>query len=766
MNLDCETDGRSTVRAPTLPAVACAAFFCASQVFSAEAQTGNVQSGTPTDEIPEIVVTATLRAENLRDIPASITAITGAELERRNVQNIEDIAKLTPGVTFTQPADGALRISMRGISADPNTNPTTGVLFGDVSFTDGYLPRVTLNPNPFDLKDVEVLKGPQGTLYGAGSLNGAIRYVPEEPRFGQWETKYFAQYMGMSGDSNGQSVGGAFNVPFGDVLALRVVAVERKDPGYVDNRLTGQNNINSLDQDSVRAILAFRPVENFQATLTYAWQQLQIDDAATTDNRDGSLTVSNHPRSSPSEQKYSFIELKTLWDLDWATFVFEGAYIRKSYWDYVDASSRANEPPPAPQLPVEAHPDNGNSRTVSEELRLTSNDAPGNIWKWVTGAYASRESTAFSLRDIWGSPNVSPFTTAAIQDPNYAPIPLGSLWALTGQPDILDLDTDVIVKELAWFGNIAWRFAPNWDLSAGGRFYRTSSGGTSTKTGLLVGLLGFPNAKQTINDTIVEQGFDPKASLTWHATDNIMTYAAISKGFRVGGVQPYFTSPGSTIPAPNTFKSDSLWNYEIGTRTQWLQNTLHIDVTAFYERWKDPQVFVLPPGQLIPYLDNVGGVNSEGGDVALQYLLPIPGLSFKASAAYTHAVTTQALLLSNGTTAPSGSDWPATPKWQTSATLAYERNVGQWNLGSFLTHSYISRSIYALSQPDAIYGYYTLDAQLSVGNQSIKWLPDVSFIVNNLSDQRGITNAFSGTRYNDVTYIPPRTFFVRVSGHF
>ncbi len=776
MNLQYGIDSRSAGRAVILAFIGCAVFSSVPRADAADSETSEAQGtaipsvtnsgGTFPNQLTEIIVTATKRTEKVREIPGSVTALTGEELESRGAQSIEDIAKLTPGVNFTQPTDGALRITIRGIAADPNTNPTTGVLFGDVSFTDAYLPRVTLDPNPFDLQDVEVLKGPQGSLYGAGSLNGAIRYVPESPKFGAWEAKYFGQYVGMRGDATGQSAGGALNIPFGDVLALRIVGVERKDPGYVDNLITHRNNINGLDQDSARAILAYRPVQNFEATVTYAWQKTNLDDQPTTDNREGFLSAANRPRPGPSEQTYSFGELKLQATLEWATLVFESAYIAKNFTDYVDASSRANNPPPAPQPAVEAHPDSGHSRTASQELRLTSNDAPGDHWKWVTGLFASRETTEFNLRDIWGDPNTSPLTTAIVQNPNYAPIPLGSIWLLENQPDILDLNTNVIVKELAWFGDVTRRFGHDLDLSLGGRLYRTSSGGTSIKTGLLVGLLGFANGEQLINDTIVERGFNPKASLTWHASDNIMTYAAIAKGFRAGGVQPYFTSPGSTIPAPNTFKSDTIWNYEIGTRTQWLENSLRLDFAAFLERWKDPQVFVLPPGQLIPYLDNVGGVKSNGAELVLQYLLPIPGLSLRASAAYTHATTTQALLLSNGSTAPSGSPWPAAPKWQTSTTLAYRRNWGQWNVGTFLTQSYISPSIYALSQPEAIYGYYTLDAQISLGNPSLKWFPDTTLTVNNASDQRGITNAFSGTHYNDVTYIPPRSVVFRVSGHF
>jgi outer membrane receptor protein involved in Fe transport len=724
-------------------------------------------SAAPTDgQLQEVVVTATKRAEGARTIPGSVAAITGGELEKRGAQDIADIAKLVPGVNLTQPADGALRVSIRGISAEPNTNPTTGILFEDISFSDAYLPRVTLDPSPFDLKNVEILKGPQGTLFGAESLNGAIRYEPEQPRYGKWEGKYFGQYEGIGDGANGQNAGAAVNVPLGDRLALRLVGVERSDPGYVDNLVTGKKNINGLDQTSARAILGFEPTEEFTAKLTYAWQKTNLLDLPTTDNRSGNLSAANRPRSSPSEQAYNFALLDMRYEFSWATFVSQSAYIGKTFSDYVDASSRANSPPPAPQLPVEAHPDAGRSHAVSQEFRLVSADAANNPWQWVTGFYASRQSIVYALRDVWGDPSVSPATTAAIQTPNYAPIPLGALWLASGEPDVLDLNTDATVKEIAAFGDLTRHLGKDWDISLGGRLYRTSSGGESVKTGLLVGLLGFPNSTQTIDDEIVARGFNPKGSITWRPSGNVMTYATISKGFRVGGVQPYFTSPGATMPAPNTFKSDTIWNYEVGTRTQWLHNTLHADFNAFLERWKDPQVFVLPQGQVIPYLDNVGGVRSRGVEGSLQYLFPVPGLSLNVAAAYTYADATQALLLSDGSTAPAGSQWPVAPKWQTTTTLTYTRPVGEWQLSGMLTHDYISTAIYAISQPEQIYGYQTLDAQLGVASRQRKWLPEMALLVNNVSNERGITNAFSGTHYNDVTYIQPRTFIVRLSGRF
>jgi outer membrane receptor protein involved in Fe transport len=268
-----------------------------------------------------------------------------------------------------------------------------------------------------------------------------------------------------------------------------------------------------------------------------------------------------------------------------------------------------------------------------------------------------------------------------------------------------------------------------------------------------------------LSQEVRENGFSPKASLLWHATDNVVGYAAISRGFRIGGIQPYFSTPGAPTTAPETFKSDSIWNYELGARTDWLDKTLRFDLTGFYERWKDPQTLVFAPGQLLPYLDNVGGVTSKGAEGMLQYLFPLQGLSLSASATYTHAATTESLV-ANGQVIPAGFAWPLSPKWQTATALAYQHDAGQWTFGGSVTHAFIGKAIYGLSQPDSVFGYQQWDVQFNLASLQAAWLPGVTFTVNNLGDVRGVSNAFHDVTYNDVTYIQPRSYVLRLSGKF
>jgi iron complex outermembrane receptor protein len=712
------------------------------------------------EQIEEVIVTATKRETSLREIPASVAAIGGAELEQRGAQGLEDIVRLVPGVNLTTPSDGATRVTIRGIAAEANTNPTAGILFGNVSFSDAFLPRVTLDPNPFDLKSVEVLKGPQGTLFGAGALNGAIRYVPEGPQFGVQETKYFAQYITLDHGAGGPAYGAALNLPIGDgeQFALRLVGFDREAPGWVDNKQTGRSDVNRIDQSGARGILGWRPSQPWDISLMVAWQQTDARDLPVTDNDGGDLSVSNKPRSSPSHRAYDLASLSVRYDLDAASFVSESAYTNKWAHNQVDASSRLL---PGGPLPILAQNDDSHSGTWSQELRLVSRDAPESKWRWVAGVFASHQDIGYTLAAPIGDASIPLETTTAILNAGGG---LGDIWLALGQPNYLNLATDVVVKELAAFGDLTRRLG-DLELSVGGRLYQTTSGGVAQQNGLLLALTG-GGAEHRIDEQMKESGFNPKLSLLWHASDNVIEYAAISRGFRVGGVQPGFSTALAAAPAPDSFKSDSIWNYEIGTRTQWLDQRLRFDLTAFLEEWKDPQTLEFDPSGLITYIDNIGGVESRGLEAALQALLPIRGLSFTATVAYTDARTTEVFNAANGQRIEPGSRWPLSPKWQTAETLAYARDLARWTLGGSITHSYMGKAVYGLSQPTMIFGYSQWDVQINASCRSLAWLPEWALIVNNLGDERGVSNSFSGATYEDVTYIQPRAVTLRLSGRF
>lgn len=707
--------------------------------------------------LDEIIVTATKRSTALREIPSSIASLSGESLEQSAAQGAQDIVKLVPGVNITNDGVNAAQITIRGIASIGGTNPTTGLLFGDVAFTDFYVPRVTLDPNPFDLKSVDVLKGPQGTLFGAGALNGAIRYVPEPPKLGEWETKYFVQYQSISQGDSAPSYGAALNIPISsdDQWALRLMAFDRTSPGYVDNLATGEKDVNELDQRGLRSLLGWRPSENWDLVLTYATQKTEIRDTSQTDNEDGRLSRSNQPTSSQSDNVYHLADLRLDFHGEWAQVVSETAFVTKRSDANLDIQRTLMGLVPARRI------EHGDSDTYSQELRVQSlDDAEGN-WQWVAGVAALQQDFDFTLDVPAGGVALPLDPLLDALEPLFPGI--SSTTTNGGQANILSIAADARVKEVALFGDTTWTFLPNWELSLGGRFYRTSSGGPVRQGGAL--LIASNGGFESVNTEVVkEKGFNPKVSLLWHATDDVIVYTAASRGFRVGGTQVGTTTVVSQTEAPAVFKSDTIWNYEAGVRTNWLDRALHFDLTVFYSDWKDPQAILPDTTGLIVFYDNVGGVESKGAEAALKYRLPFGGLTFETSGAYTKTTTTAPYVAPDGTNLEPGQDWPLAPRWQTATTLSQFSEFGNWTLGLGVTHTYLGSAINNLARRQKVFGYRVLDAQVNVANPEWRWLPEIALVMGNLLDERGKTNVDNDPA--DVVYLPPRNLILRLSGKF
>jgi outer membrane receptor protein involved in Fe transport len=713
----------------------------------------------PGQQLEEVVVTATKREKSLRSIPESITAISGAELEQRNAQGVDDIARLVPGVNVNEEDSQPARVTVNGIASQPYTGLTVGVLFGDVSFTDQYIPLVSLDPQPFDLKSVEVLKGPQGTLFGASALNGAIRYVPNDPRFGEWEFKYFGQYSNYADSTFKPEYGGAVNIPIGEDLALRLTGFERQTPGYISPLTLGKDT-NTINQGGLRGMLRWAPIDPLDVKLSYAWQNTHVGDGTVTNNANGDLTDTSRQRLSPTAYSYTLADLSASYDFNWAKLVSDSADVRKQTHGFSDVSYTLPG-----DLPIIAITDQGASNTWSQELRLVSPNDPKSNWQWVSGLYFSQQKINNLVEIPIGNSAIPLGTIEPIIEeilPSLAPF-----FSTNNQIEGQSTATKVTIREEALFGDITRRFWHDVELTLGGRLYQIDSGGTNILAGAVI-----TAAKQEPDSVdaadVREKGFNPHASLLWHVTPNIISYVAAAKGFRAGGVQSGAPAlPTDVVPA--VFHSDTIWDYEGGIRTQWFHKKLYFDVAGFYERWKDPQYDQANSSGLLSYITNVGGVKSLGGNVALQWLTPLKGLMLGATGGYNRTVTTQPYDFS-GTVQPAGTPWPFAPHWQTATTLAYTFDVGALGVQTQLTHTYLSHAMNDLVQQLPVFGYQQLDASLGISDQRLSWLPDLSLNVKNLTDTRAYsqrkivgTAPFTDEEYE---YIAPRAIFVRVSGHF
>jgi outer membrane receptor protein involved in Fe transport len=685
--------------------------------------------------LPDIVVTSNKKEQVLRDIPASISAVDGSTLEATGAQGIEDFLKLVPGVNLIPNEPGATKVTIRGISSELGTNATTGILFGNVSFNDAYFPFVSLDPNPFDLYDVEVMKGPQGTLYGASALNGAVRYVPNRPQLDTLETRYFAQYTQVAEGGAAPTYGVAVNVPVGGDSALRLVGHQRRSPGYVDDVGRGLEDVNDIDQYGVRGLFDWQPGERWAVSLMYLQQDTTFADEAFADNREGRLSRDNTPSANRKTSYYDLADVALQYDFDWASVALEGALVRKRFDEMPDisrlATGEASESTVATTIFF-------NSDTTTLELRATSPATGDSPWSWVGGAFWSDQPIDSGF-DIFTAPSLlAPSTTLGHQR------------------------SDVTVTEEALFADVTRQLWQEWEVSLGLRGYRTTSGGTGAASGPLYG--GAENVNQ---GEVAEDGVNPKASVRWQATESVQAYTLVSRGFRVGGIQP--TASGLSTDIPKSFKSDTIWNYEAGVRTEWLEGLLRADLTAFHEDWDKPQLAQRDPDNPNPvatYYDNVGGARSDGADLALHWRTPLEGLSTIASAAYARTETTVPFTTASGVDTEPGTTWPYAPRWQTAATVAYDVPLwAAWQLHGALTHTSISKAYTTLAHDITVFGYDQLDALVRLADSAAKW-PALSLGATNLLDERGITQHTLTGPANDVSYVRPRAITVRLDGRF
>lgn len=687
----------------------------------------------PSDTVlPDMVVTSQKKEQVLRDIPASISVLDGAQLEAIGAQGIDDFARLVPGVNVIQAEPGAVKVTIRGISSELGTNATTGVLFGNVSFNDAYFPFVSLDPNPFDLYDVEVMKGPQGTLYGASALNGAVRYVPNRPQFGEFETRYFAQYTKVAEGGAAPIYGAAVNVPVGDTLALRVVGHQRASPGYVDDVGRGLEDVNEVDQYGARALLEWQPSDAWGLSLMALRQDTTQADESFADNREGRLSRDNTPAGNPRNSFYDLVDVVLRRDFAWLSLTLEGALVRKRFDERPDISRLATGEASDSSVSTTIF---FNSDTTSVELRGASPADAEGPWSWVAGGFWS-EQPIDSGFDIFTASQ--PSSTLGRQR------------------------TDVTVTETAAFVDVTRALWRNWEVSAGGRAYETTSGGTTRASGPLYG--GAENVNQ---GEVAEDGVNPKVSLRWQATADVQAYALVSRGFRVGGIQP--TASGLSTSVPRSFRSDTIWNYEAGLRTQWLGDSLRADLTAFHEDWDEPQLAQRDPNNPNPvatYYDNVGGARSDGAELVLLWRTPLDGLTASVSGAYARTVTTVPFTTAAGVATPPGTAWPYAPEWQTATTLSYDQPLwGAWLLGSSITHTFIDQAYTTLAHDISVFDYQQFDALIRVADATAKW-PQVSIGATNLLDERGINQHTKTGPANDVIYLRPRAITLRLDGRF
>ncbi|MBB6093756.1 outer membrane receptor protein involved in Fe transport [Povalibacter uvarum] len=648
--------------------------------------------------IAEIVVTAQKRTEALIDIPQSITAIDGGILERQQAANFQDYLKLVPGLQLTQDTPGVGRLVMRGINTG-GVASTVGVYVDETPFgsSSGLVNGAILagDFDTFDMQRVEVLRGPQGTLYGASSLGGVLKFVTNPPQTQSFEARMRVGAETVEDGDTGYSGTGMVNIPLSDSFAVRGVGYYRELGGFVDSIGTAgsdvADDINGSESYGGRVSALYAPSDAFSLQLTAIMQNIRTDasssvesDPETLDTLYGRLSQSQYVPEF-RDVDYRLYNATLDWDLGFATLTSSTSYNEFDSPFRSDVTlllSAAVEPIFGPNEGIQNQTTKYDK--VTQELRLASNESDS--FEWLAGVYYTEEKG-----DIIQHIGV---VTPGTLDEIPMPPPFVPLFGDT----VGDLLLQSEYEEIAAFVSGTIHFGSRFDLTLGGRYSENDQNARQDGVGLLAGGaagVSFPAVDSS--EDVFTYSVAPKFKINEHAS----LYARAATGFRPGG--PNVLPPGAPPDVPTAYESDELTSYEVGLKVESDDRAYSLDVAVFHIDWEDIQVL----GQV-----NDFGVNLNGGDATSE------GLEFTAVAhlsdafrvslngAYTDAqLEDDTPELSGGL---EGDALPFTPEWSLGLNADYE-----WSIGAQST-AYVGGALRYLS--DQI-GSYDLDYRLANGRQ-------------------------------------------------
>lgn len=618
----------------------------------------------------EVVVTATRREESTQDVALSITALGGAELERRGIENFEDYARLIPGVNLNKTSKNFSRFTVRGISgsARDGTNQQPVAVYLDelpVTVVNGGFP-MTADLRLYDVERVEVLRGPQGTLFGSGSLSGAVRMVTRKADLTGFDAAIRTDLGWTGSDSRRQRINGMINVPLIDQeLAVRLVGYWVDEDGTVDNIGTGIDNADANEEQGGRVSMRWQPNDRFSSTFMALQEDSEPQDFSLIDPALGDRVRSSFIPANGYSKLTSY-NLTLEYAFDWATLTSSTTRASQDGRFGFDITKSINFFPVAISNPLDVS-------ALTQELRLVS--APSDRFEWVLGAfYLDREF------DYVVDFPTDPDFVAGLNITGLLPGNRTLLWP--GQ----SLD-----QEQAVFGEVSWHLSDTVTLTVGLRYTEyevaSSSGDQYNVVGPLIGAI-FAGGNQTIAPVVIPGGklgpfkddqLTKKVSLTWQPTAERTVYLTAADGFRMASLnanagQASLTDP-TDILVPDGADADSLWSYELGYKSLWPEIGFKLNAAVYYMKWSDIQVNANRASDSVNFLTNAGEAVSKGLEFEMQYW-PTESLELGLSANFQNAEITSISQLESAISGAVKGQQLVGPDRQYAAFAQYTRGVG------------------------------------------------------------------------------------------
>lgn len=743
----------------------------------------------------EIVVTARKRNEGLQEVPMSISAIGEQEIARSGAQSLQELTVGVPSLSFRSSGLGRQKLSLRGISSSAGVAPTVGFYIDEAplasssSAANTSFQQTNVDPNLFDIDRVEILRGPQGTLYGSSSLGGTVRIITQQPKLAEFESRANAQFSSTKGGGSNWALNGSANLPIvPERLALRVTGTAIENDGYIDRlignfdvtgRIDGPGNedvtlpdrtlpagqtarriedVNTESIRSARAALRFQASDAVYIQPSVFWQRSTQDGKSSFDSLPGGREQRRaFDVSEPFEDEFALGNLTVGVDFDAVNLLSTTSYMDRdiaNVEDFTDLMSYffgysqspsdlpaqrridstgqlwdlSGPPFPATIVPIAAHSSESVAiEDFTQEFRLTS--TAGGPFEWIAGAYFKK------FRSDAGYDFVLPGYSATF--PAYDTI-LGGVFG----DNFALVDTQTRYRELALFGEIGYSFGEHWKLTLGARWFDYRTDFVRTTQGLFFGR----PTPATVQTSAGDDGINPKVLLSYSPREHVQLYATAARGYRPGATN-------SPIPAgrcdddlaaigrsdaPQVYGPDSIWNYELGIKSR-LGGRVTANAAVYLIDWNDIQQRVTLPTCGSSYTDNVGKAQSRGVELEVELLLT-DELHLSLGAAYNQAQFTQSVPLAG---VRNGDTLTDAPKLSLNTSVEYTFGHS-WQGTQFVRFdwAYLSSSLDTQAQTNLQTGARTAGirraafdiADFRLGHSSDNW--ELALFVQNLFDEQ------------------------------
>ena len=734
---------------------------------------------SPADESAdprEIVVTAGKREQNIQDVAGAVTAISGEALAKSGAVDLSDFVTQAPGLAFTRRGPSQNRLSIRGLTSFSGTDsefPMVGLYIDEVPISDSVAPDAGL----IDLERVEVLRGPQGTLYGEGSMGGTVRFVSAKPNLSSFEGAVDGELSTTRFGGTNYKGSAILNAPIvTDKIGLRLVGFYQNDAGFVDNAAFGSKNDDAYDRYGARGTLLLKPSDDLTVTLSGTYQKfkgglepvvfrapiLGVTPPLLTQFGD---TVAYRQVKERLDDRLAFGSLVVNYDFGRATLTSATSYYDRSFGGVNDeaATSRGVEAGFAPLAAAFGIDpfflQNGtvvnfdsSKKTFAQEVRLVS-DAKSALRWTIGGYYRNRKNT--SLNDA-KAPDI---------------IPILSFFNPGTQGELLNTFSSVKFEQYAVFGEATYALTDRLDVTGGLRWFRETITGEQVIKTPDFGFddLGNPSPTFGVVQTLIlptlttrESRFLWKLGASYKAGDDVLLYASAAQGFRPGGVNARF-DPNSTT-SPRAFQSDGVISYEVGVKSSWLDRALTVNIATYQTNLKDAQ-FLDGRDPRFNVIRNAGRARITGVELEIT-ARPADSFEFGGTLSVLSAKFTQNALGDGGTPEffliNDGQRLPIARDY--SVNVYAEHRLTLSNSLDLVTRGDVSHVSFAspnTNSLDRLKGY--VEANARIGVEADRW--SLAAFVDNAFDTVAELGAEGGFGFG-VSRNKPRTFGIRAGVQF